>query len=868
MSVKAHSPMAGTEGLMDDRELGSVRALATEEAPDVLHARDTVAQYLRDVGLTDPDLIAEESRVIVDEAQRTEAASCAEAETSLSAVAVRLCVERLDQWLLALSARSGVAEQAGPLGSVVGARLPNLLGRYPHALKQGPLPEFVDGAQQEFTPVVPQPQPRSMRRQRLALIPAWLKLLPATLLGRDAAALHPAPAATTPAAVRPAPTLPRLALAIATLTSTGLATWLYCQVIAEDGFGWFDGVLAGLFGILFMWVSFSFWAATFGFLVVLRRPNVGDEPLSPTSPGELVPTAIVMPIYNEDPLKVFANLHAVAQSLEKTGCAAAFSVFVLSDTTDPDVWLEEERAWARLAVELPTELRVFYRHRTQNSGRKAGNIADFCRRWGGLYQYMIVLDADSVMEGSTMVEMVRRMQADPEIGILQAPPRPVQRHSFFARTVQFAAYVYGPVFLEGFALWSQCDGNYWGHNAIIRIRPFMEHCDLPILPGDGPLGGEILSHDFVEAALMRRAGYKVCLAHDLDGSYEECPTNLLDYAQRDQRWCQGNMQHLRLVCAEGLHPTSRLHFGMGAMAYLASSLWLLFLLLTFLGALVIGGAGTAESIPGGALLFSVSMAMLLLPKLWGVIALGRRAHRGAREVWKRAWASMVVETFSSMLVAPIMMLLHTQFVAATFLGKKVTWNAQNRDDGGLTLGDAISVHYGHTLCGVGGAVLAWLWAPGLLPWLSPVLLGLALAIPLCMLLGSVRFGEFLARRRLLLVPEEVAPTGVLQLQQTALARAQAARSGLLDQTEPFILVLRDPTFYLLHVGMLRATDAGRPISAEQRTRIGDLVRAAAMQQISAQDRRAVLSDSATLQCLHLLMRSHHRQRPSAFAICE
>ena len=195
---------------------------------------------------------------------------------------------------------------------------------------------------------------------------------------------------------------------------------------------------------------------------------------------------------------------------------------------------------------------------------------------------MIVLDADSVMSGESLVEMVERMEQDPEVGILQVPPVPVNRVSLFARCQQFAAQVYGPVFLEGFAWWSQIDSNYWGHNAIIRVAPFTRHCGLSALPGTPPLGGEFLSHDFVEAALMRRAGLKVCLAHDLEGSYEECPPTLIAYAQRDQRWCQGNMQHIRLVFSSGMPPMSRLHMGMGAMSYLSSPLWLLFLILSFL----------------------------------------------------------------------------------------------------------------------------------------------------------------------------------------------------------------------------------------------------------------------------------------------
>ena len=273
---------------------------------------------------------------------------------------------------------------------------------------------------------------------------------------------------------------------------------------------------------------------------------------------------------------------------------------------------------------------VFYRHRTENRSRKAGNIADFCSRWGGLYRYMVVLDADSIMEGSTIVELVRAWRRIRRSGFCRHHPSRFTGIRF-SRTQQFAAHAYGAVFLEGFALWSQCDGNYWGHNGIIRIKPFVEHCDLPILPGDGPLGGEILSHDFVEAALMRRAGWKVCLAHDLEGSYEECPTTLLAFAQRDRRWCQGNLQHLKLLCADGLHPASRIHLGMGAMAYMASPLWLLFLMLTLLGVLFSDDAGAAESVPGGVFLFGISMSMLLLPKLWGVIARG-----GNRDVLRKA----------------------------------------------------------------------------------------------------------------------------------------------------------------------------------------------------------------------------------------
>ncbi|MCX7900639.1 MAG: glucans biosynthesis glucosyltransferase MdoH, partial [Methylocystis sp.] len=224
--------------------------------------------------------------------------------------------------------------------------------------------------------------------------------------------------------------------------------------------------------------------------------------------------------------------------------------------------------------------RVFYRNRPENTARKSGNIADFCRQWGGRYRYMIVLDADSLMSGTTLIEMVRRMEADPRLALLQVPPVPVNRVSFFARMLQFASSLYGRMFAAGLAFWQQDTANFWGHNAIIRVRPFADHCGLPKLPGREPFGGDILSHDFVEAALLARAGWKVRLAWDLAGSYEEIPPTLIDYAKRDRRWCQGNLQHARLILAHGFKPLSRIHFAMGVMSYAASPLWLLFLIAT------------------------------------------------------------------------------------------------------------------------------------------------------------------------------------------------------------------------------------------------------------------------------------------------
>ncbi len=392
----------------------------------------------------------------------------------------------------------------------------------------------------------------------------------------------------------------RWLLALLTAGTTAVAAWTFWHVLSLSGAALIWAIpLLILFIPLFCCIALSFWIATAGLVRRLTEApsNCQAAARSQAEAPLDCRTAILMPVYNESPHRVFAGLRAIHESLEATRQAPAFDIFVLSDTTDPDLWLAEELAWARLNQTVSQECHIYYRHRAKNVGRKSGNIADFCQRWGAGYRYMIVLDADSVMSGETIVELVRRMEQDDEIGILQSPPVPVNRGSLFARCQQFASAVYGPIFLEGFAWWTGSEGNYWGHNAIIRLAAFTKACGLPKLSGGGPLGGEILSHDFVEAALIRRAGFKVCMAHDLDGSYEECPPTLLDFAQRDQRWCQGNLQHLRLILSAGIHPVSRLHLSMGAMSYLSSPLWLLSLILSVLAAVPPPIGGTALTRP-------------------------------------------------------------------------------------------------------------------------------------------------------------------------------------------------------------------------------------------------------------------------------
>ena len=668
----------------------------------------------------------------------------------------------------------------------------------------------------------------------------------------------------------------RVGLILATFASTYLASYAFGHIVFRGGVNPATVALWVLFCVLFLWVAQGFWTATIGLLQMLRHSptavfKVKHEPLPRLDPDAMPRTAVLMPVYNEDSVRVFAGLEAMIRSVHATGYGQAFDYYVLSDTTDPTVWLEEETQFAALLDQLADEnlarrkgrtdggpfANVYYRRRHKNVARKSGNIEDWCERFGSGYTYMLTLDADSVMDGSTIVEMVHRSTAEPEIGILQVPPQPVNRNSLFARCQQYAASVYGEVFNVGFGAWTHLDGNYYGHNALIRVQPFIDHCGLPLLPGKPPLGGEILSHDFVEAALIRKAGYKVQIAYDLDGSYEECPTTLVDYAIRDQRWCQGNMQHVRLVFTRGYRFISRLHLGMGVMSYLASPLWLAFMLLGLV-AVIVGGNGTVQTTWAagtftpwmiGVALFTVVMLMLLIPKFYAVcLVLQRpdvmRAHGGELQ----AVIGAIIEVAVSVLIAPLMMVYHTTFVINTLLGRSVKWNAQQRDESAVGWGDAARNHWKQTVGGLVVAVLiAWL-APSLFLWALPVLIGLFVSIPVSVLLSSVRVGGWLRKHRLLMIPEEYEKPKVLRLHQAALSRTQAVADAVSDH-HPMDRVVQDPAFCRFHLANLAANTEPFESTVNVAAAL-DAAKENGLPSLNRPEQLAVLSNPHALRRLH------------------
>ena len=569
-------------------------------------------------------------------------------------------------------------------------------------------------------------------------------------------------------------------------------------------------VLLALFVVNFSWIALAFSSAVVGFckLAFARRaPGLSDRPLAAR-------TAIVMPVYNELTARTFAAVEAIRASVEATGKGEAFDYFILSDSTNPDAWLAEERAFLALRDRIGPGARLYYRHREKNHHRKAGNIADFVTRWGGAYAHMIVLDADSLMTGPCIVALAEAMEADPRAGIIQTLPYLVNRSTLLARLQQFAAWMAGPVIATGLDAWSGRDGNYWGHNAIIRTRAFADHCGLPDLRGRPPLGGHVLSHDFVEAALIRRAGWSVYMLPRLAGSYEESPPSLIDLAVRDRRWCQGNLQHSRIIGASGLRLASRQHFATGIMAYLASPFWL--------GQLVVGIALTLQASwirpeyfsqdfrlfpewprfdPERALwLFGLTMGILLAPKLFGLLVMlfdGERRRASGGGI--RLVLSCVLEILLSALMAPMQMLVQSGSVFGILVGGDTGWNPQRRDDGSIPLRDIVRRHRWHTGLGVLAGISAFTISTSLFLWMSPTILGLILAIPLSWLSGSLATGMALKRVGLLLTPDETAPPPIVAA-ANALGRENAARG--FDDQDALLALYNDPDLRQRHEEML------------------------------------------------------------------
>ncbi|WP_047307849.1 glucans biosynthesis glucosyltransferase MdoH [Rhodopseudomonas palustris] len=578
----------------------------------------------------------------------------------------------------------------------------------------------------------------------------------------------------------------RLLIMLATATLSGAGVYEMYQVLQVGGVTVLEGVVLALFSALFAWVALSFVSALAGFAVLCGGWR-GDLDIDPDGPLPEISArvAMLLPTYNEDAPTVFARLQATRNSVDQTGRGAQFDWFVLSDSTDPATWIDEERCFVKLAA---SNDRLYYRHRPSNTARKSGNIADWVERFGGDYAFMVILDADSVMTGDVLVRIADAMQRHDDVGLIQTLPVVVHARTLFARVQQFAASIYGPMIAAGVAWWHGSESNYWGHNAIIRVAAFAGSAGLPVLSGRKPFGGEILSHDFVEAALMRRAGWRIHLAPALRGSYEECPPSLLDFAARDRRWCQGNLQHGKLFAARGLHWVSRLHFLTGIGAYITAPMWLTFLVAGILISLQaqfvrpeyfpndfsLFPIWPAQDPVRAAWVFAATMGLLILPKLLALLlVLIRTETRRRFGGGLRTFGGVVLETLVSALTAPVMMVFQSTAVAEILLGRDAGWQVQHRGDGVVPLREVTRRYALPTVLGTVMAIGAWLVSWPLLLWMTPVVVGLVFAIPVALL--TTRNAR--SRPLLMTTPEQRQLPAILADVHRLAADLQAAAGG-------------------------------------------------------------------------------------------
>lgn len=696
-------------------------------------------------------------------------------------------------------------------------------------------------SRQSALPALPAPAPLAMPRQKL-----WSHARSGRL--RSGLRIH----------------LIRFLVIGGAIALTGLAAFEMFEVLDVGGLTTLEFLVLWLFVALFAWIALAFTSALAGFVATIVARDRAGSPRLPLR-GR---TAALMPVYNESPARFAAAIEAMDAGLQEAGAGDSFHFFILSDTTEPDIWIAEERAFLALRARTGGAGRIFYRHRRHNVERKAGNLADWVTSFGGAYDHMLVLDADSVMTARTMLRLAAAMEADPQAGLVQTLPVLVQGRTLFARLQQFASRIYGPLIACGIATWHGRDGNYWGHNAIIRTRAFAEAAGLPTIRGRKPFGGHVLSHDFVEAALLRRAGWAVRMVPAWGGSYEEGPPTMTELAVRDRRWCQGNLQHAAILPARGLHWVSRLHLLMGIGSYITAPMWFAFLCFGILIALQARFI-RPEYFPGGFTLFpewpaqdpvramwvfGATMGLLAAPKLLAFFAalFSRHVRRNSGGAL-RLLLGVLIETLLTALLAPVTMLSQSASVVSILSGRDSGWQPQRREGGDYPLSAITRAYWGHTAIGLAFAAASYAVSPALFLWMSPVIAGLTLTIPLILLVNSQPLAAVLARLGLLRTPEEWAPPPELR---QAIELRQVYQDDAAAERDAFERLARDEALLQAHLHMLPPPRrAGRdPIDVPQliaTTKIAEAAdRKTALAALTPAEKLAALGSA---QALHRLL---------------
>ena len=623
-----------------------------------------------------------------------------------------------------------------------------------------------------------------------------------------------------------------------------------------------QGFIIALFAILFLWISIGFWTSIMGLILAIIGKDRYTIPI-PSDPASHIDnthrTALVMPICNEDVARVFAGLEATYQSLVETGHAKHCDFYILSDTNDPDLYINELKAWTDFnAQKEDNGCNIFYRHRKRRVKRKSGNIDDFCRRWGHLYEYMMILDADSIMTGDCILKMIAMMEMTPNAGILQSPPKSVRMKTLYGRIQQFANQIYSDIFCSGTHFWQLNEAQYWGHNAMIRLKPFIEHCILsPLQKRKGLL--HILSHDLVEASLMRRAGYGVWIAYNLHGSFEELPGNMIEDLKRDNRWCMGNLINLRLIFKSGITLTHRVMFATSGMAYISSLLWLVFLIFSTLLLLVFNFSEPQYFYQSNQFyptwpkwdeqlairLLSTTLILLFAPKFfsYGIILVRTRA-KDVGGIFKLT-LSIIIEMIWSMILAPIRMIFHSKFVVKAWLGSKIQWKSPSRNDDSLTWGESFYFCWPLSLLGIVWlGVIIWL-NPQFTYWYIAILIPLTISPLVIRISGLSSIGMKAKKAGLFLTPEETHPARVVELTGEYLVKTEAA-----SVEHGFIMALIDPVYNALACALSTSRHLKNDKNQLLRDELIKHYENTDLEKITKEQQLAILEDPFILSALH------------------
>lgn len=574
----------------------------------------------------------------------------------------------------------------------------------------------------------------------------------------------------------------------ATLVAATMIAVLWLAAVAVPPYSLGAIAFLVLFTITLPWSVIGFWNAFIGFLIMrlARDPVAAVNPLAASIRGNepiTASTAILMCIRNESPDQVTRNLQPLLDGLVQARVAHRFHVYVLSDSSDPGIIAAETSCFDDFAARWQGIVPITYRRRAVNTAFKSGNIRDFCERWGNNHEFAITLDADSFMPADAVLRLVRIAQANPGLGILQTLIIGMPSVSVFARVFQFGMRLGMRSYTLGATWWQGDCGPYWGHNAIIRLAPFIAHCYMPVLPGKGPLSGHVLSHDQIEAVLMRRAGYEVRVLPVEGMSWEENPPTLLEFSRRDLRWCQGNMQYWQLLRLPGLKPVSRFQLLLAIQMYLGSPAWMAMIAIgTVLLALSEAPAAAAQYVTvnagAGTVLLAIMMLMTFAPKIATIIDVlltpsARRAYGGTLTFA----VNIAIETLFMMLLTPVIALTHTIFMTRLFVFRRGgTWNSQTRQSHAVPWRLALEKLWPQILAGCAVLAVATRKAPNDIGFVLLGTTGLVLSSPFAVATASPHIGRLFARIGICRLPEErEVPPALLPLHLPAIeAGAPAA----------------------------------------------------------------------------------------------